>query len=86
MNIQNMFQKDINRDINGVIKVSQNDDNSLHQELSEYIITKELRRHFRTFFDNYSKAIDYPPTKSACGFPASLEAVNLTFQNIVIPS
>ena len=32
MKIQNMFQKDINRDINGVIKVSQNDDNSLRQE------------------------------------------------------
>ncbi|OUP58221.1 BREX system P-loop protein BrxC [Pseudoflavonifractor sp. An184] len=63
MKIQNMFQKDINRDINGVIKVSQNDDNSLRQELSEYIITKELRRHFRTFFDNYSKAIDYPNDK-----------------------
>ncbi len=63
MKIQNMFQKDINRDINGVIKVSQNDDNSLRQELSEYIITKELRRHFRTFFDNYSKAIDYPTDK-----------------------
>ena len=63
MKIQNIFQKDINRDINGVIKVSQNDDNSLRQELSEYIITKELRRHFRTFFDNYSKAIDYPTDK-----------------------
>ena len=63
MKIQNMFQKDINRDINGVIKVSQNDDNSLRQELSEYIITRELRRHFRTFFDNYSKAIDYPTDK-----------------------
>ena len=63
MKIQNMFQKDINRDINGVIKVSQNDDNSLRQELSEYIITKELRRHFCTFFDNYSKAIDYPTDK-----------------------
>ena len=33
MKIQNMFQKDINRDINGVIKVSQNDDKSLRQEL-----------------------------------------------------
>ena len=63
MKIQNIFQKDINRDINGVIKVSQNDDKSLRQELSEYIITKELRRHFRTFFDNYSKAIDYPTDK-----------------------
>lgn len=63
MKIQNMFQKDINRDINGVIKVAQNDESSLQQELSEYIITKELRRHFQTFFDNYAKAIDYPTDK-----------------------
>ena len=63
MKLQNMFQKDINRDINGVIKVAQNDESSLQQELSEYIITKELRRHFRTFFDNYAKAIDYPTDK-----------------------
>ena len=63
MKIQYMFQKDINRDINGVVKVAQDDEKSLHQELSEYIITKELRRHFRTFFDNYTKAIDQPTDK-----------------------
>lgn len=63
MKIQSMFQKDIDRDINGVIKVSQNDQQSLKQELSEYIITKELRRHFATFFDNYVKAIDNPTDK-----------------------
>lgn len=63
MKIQSMFQKDINRDINGVIKVSQDDQQSLKQELSEYIITKELRRHFATFFDNYVKAIDNPTDK-----------------------
>lgn len=63
MKIQSMFQKDINRDINGVIKVAQDDEQSLIQELSEYIITKELRRHFNTFFDNYSKAIDHPTDK-----------------------
>lgn len=60
MKIQDTFQKDINRDINGVIQVAQNDEQSLLQELDEYIITKELRRHFSTFFDNYSKAIDHP--------------------------
>ena len=60
MKIHDMFKKDINRDINGVIKVAQDDEQSLEQELSEYIITRELRRHFRTFFDNYSKAIDLP--------------------------
>lgn len=63
MKIQSMFQKDIDRDINGVIKVSQDDQQSLKQELSEYIITKELRRHFATFFDNYVKAIDNPTDK-----------------------
>ena len=63
MKIQSMFQKDINRDINGVIKVSQDDQKSLKQELSEYIITKELRRHFTTFFDNYEKAISHPTDK-----------------------
>lgn len=50
MKIQNMFQKDIDRDINGVVKVAQDDSQSLKQELSEYIITKELRGHFATFF------------------------------------
>ena len=63
MKIQSMFQKDINRDINGVIQVGQDDEQSLVQELSEYIITKELRRHFNTFFNNYSKAIDHPTDK-----------------------
>lgn len=63
MNIRTMFRKDINRDINGVIKVAQDDENSLYQELSEYIITKELRRHFQTFLDNYAKAIDAPTDK-----------------------
>lgn len=60
MNIRSMFAKDINRDINGVVKVAQDDEHSLSQELSEYIITKELRRHFRTFFDHYTKALDAP--------------------------
>ena len=63
MKIQSMFQKDINRDINGVIKVAQDDEQSLKQELGEYIITKELRRHFNTFFNNYSKNIEHPTDK-----------------------
>ena len=60
MKIRSMFAKDINRDINGVVKVAQDDERSLSQELSEYIITRELRRHFRTFFDHYAKALDAP--------------------------
>ena len=63
MKIQSMFKQDIDRPINGVVKVMQDDRQSLKQELSEYIITKELRRHFATFFDNYVKAIDNPTDK-----------------------
>lgn len=60
MKIQSMFAKDINRNINGVIKVAQNDQESLRQELSEYIVTRELRGHFQTFFNNYEKSLDEP--------------------------
>ena len=61
MKIQSMFQKDIDRDINGVVQgVAGRPAVAVKQELSEYIITKELRRHFATFFDNYVKAIDNP--------------------------
>ena len=63
MKLQTMFQKDINRDINGVVKVPQNDEATLRQEVGEYIITRELRRHFSTFFENYSRAIDRPTDK-----------------------
>ena len=63
MKIQPMFKKDINRPISGVIQVGQDDEASLRQELGEYIITKELRRHFGTFLTNYSNAIDQPTDK-----------------------
>jgi len=79
MKLQSMFQKDINRDINGVIKVAQNAEQSLQQELSEYIITRELRRHFLTFLDNYSKALDAPTDKIGVWISGFLEVVNPIF-------
>ena len=59
MTIQNMFADDINRKINGVIKVDQ-DDESTEQELNEYVITRELKRHFITFFNYYDDAFEHP--------------------------
>jgi hypothetical protein len=59
MRIQDMFVNDINRKINGVIKVDQ-EDNSTEQELNEYVITRELKRHFITFFNYYDDAFDAP--------------------------
>ena len=60
MDIQQMFQDDINRKINGVVKVDQDTGEILFQELSEYVITRELRRHFITFFTEYAEAFTAP--------------------------
>lgn len=57
MKIKDMFVKPINRDIQGVIKVGQNNDENIKQELEEYVVTKELQKHFRDFFSNYKKGI-----------------------------
>ena len=55
MQIREMFEKRIDRDIKGVIKVGQSDEENVYQELDEYVVTKELLKHFRDFFDNYEK-------------------------------
>ena len=55
---ENMFQKDIDRQINGVIKVMQTDDENRRQELEEYVITRELRKHFGSFYDHYEQSVD----------------------------
>ena len=57
MKIQNMFQKDVNRPINGVIKVMQTDEENRRQELEEYVITRELQKHFGAFYDHYEQSI-----------------------------
>lgn len=58
MNISRMFAKDINRPVNGVVKVMQTDDESRKQELEEYVITRELQKHFGEFYDHYERGID----------------------------
>lgn len=60
MMIRDMFAEDINRKINGVIKVDQDTTDVIEQEVREYVITKELKKHFISFFDYYSDAFDKP--------------------------
>ena len=60
MIIRSMFAEDINRPINGVIKVDQDSTDVIEQEVREYVITKELKKHFINFFDYYSDAFDKP--------------------------
>ena len=47
MVIRDLFSKDINRSINGVIKVSQSDEESIQQELSEYVVTRRAAAPLR---------------------------------------
>ena len=49
-----MFVEDINRKINGVVKVDEDENKVLEQELNEYVITRELKRHFADFFNTYA--------------------------------
>ena len=45
MKIQNLFERDIHRPINGVVKADQLDASSVWQELDEFVVTRELTRH-----------------------------------------
>lgn len=60
MKIQQMFKDNIDRKINGVVKVDQDTNDVLIQELNEYVITKELKKHFITFFNAYDDAFREP--------------------------
>ena len=50
MKIKDMFYKEIDRDIKGVIKVGQADDENVYQELDEYVVTSELESYMMKFF------------------------------------
>ncbi len=60
MKIAELFLKDIARPINGVIKVGQQDATNVQQELEEYVVTRELDKHFHTFFDRFSDGLERP--------------------------
>ncbi|RYG16265.1 BREX system P-loop protein BrxC, partial [bacterium] len=58
MQIRSIFEKDIARPINGVVKADQLDQASVWQELDEYVVTKEIDEHLRGFFGAYMNALD----------------------------
>lgn len=63
MDLQSLYAKPIIRDIKGVIKVGQVEHQEVLQELDEYVVTKELTKHFSAFFDAYIKGISQPTDK-----------------------
>lgn len=60
MKIKELFAKPINRPINGVIKADQCDEESVWQELDEYVTTKQVTEYLRRFFDAYLATVDHP--------------------------
>jgi len=58
MKIQDMFARPITREIKNVITVGNNESETfVKQELEEYVVTRELSRHFADFYANYKKGI-----------------------------
>jgi hypothetical protein len=67
MQIKQLFTKDIERKINGVVKADQTGNETVFTELDEYVITKELAQHFEKFFDAYMPSVRDPKAKAASG-------------------
>ena len=57
MKVKDMFAKKIDREIQGVIIVGQGEDANVSQELEEYVVTRELQKHFTDFYTAYKKGI-----------------------------
>lgn len=57
MKIKEMFEKPIDRKLQGVVVVGDDDKENIQQELEEYVITKELAKHFAELFENYKTGI-----------------------------
>lgn len=53
--LKSIYKKDIEREIQGVIKVD--DENFIEQELDEYVVTNELLKHFKSFFEAYDLGV-----------------------------
>ena len=67
MNIKELFYKPLDRAINGVVKADQNDNTTVYQELDEYVVTNELEKHFRDFFQSYGTDLSDPSIANRVG-------------------
>ena len=55
-----MFKDDIERKINGVVQVEQEKEDVIKQEIKEYVVTSELKKHYIQFFNEYSESFNEP--------------------------
>ena len=64
MKIGEMFERQIDRDLQGVITVGEEQGVDEAQELEEYVVTRELQKYFADFFAAYKKGIVGNTTKT----------------------
>lgn len=65
MIIKELFKKPIDRNIQGVVTIGNEEEEQKWQELEEYVCTDELIKHFRRFFGAYARSIANPTEKMA---------------------
>lgn len=53
MVIREIFERKIDRPLEGVVKIGGETDNSKKMELEEYVVTKQVNEHLKTFFKYY---------------------------------
>ena len=79
---RDLFERDIHRPINGVVKADQLDASSVWQELDEFVVTRELTRHINDLVAVLLSTMRNPrptrPARTASGSPASSAAASPT--------
>lgn len=61
--IKELFKKEIDREINGVVQAGQRDEEVIQDELEEYVMTKEISENMAYFFKNYAYSFENKTTK-----------------------
>jgi hypothetical protein len=59
MLIKDVFERDINRNIRGVITVNEEEE-LIYQELDEYVVTKDINKNLTEFYNQYIKSFERP--------------------------
>ena len=58
--IKSLFASDIDRDIEEVIKVDERDEDTLCDEIAEYVVTDSLRSHYTRILERYAETPNRP--------------------------
>jgi hypothetical protein len=58
--IEDLFYRDIHRDIEEVIKVDQEEEDIIRKEIDEYIITEAIAKHYRSILERYYETLNNP--------------------------